>query len=1151
MVSDESRIKFETAVAKTKKRIADRKSARNKRSNSNENKEYLTIKNNKVVVVNQAGDVVRTTLRPNELSQSRELIKSYNTSIRTSDRDQTQMRSLLKKINAGTATNRDYVNYQNLSTKYGGDPEDVKKAISVAEKNKAKKSVSRTNDFFSPERSFAQNNPDMKVKDSQTVTRFYDNKNNIIGVEGGAIGQRSIFAPRDSFFTESKIKDLELMSSARMIMQKETPKSGVETFLSSSFNKAQELTGFNSGSFNEIQRAFKEPFVNAKPFVDKALRTFNIKSDDPFNRETSAFKLVDKADTFISEKLLLVPKDFHTAKRLATLDEFKGSDNFMRFAGSGDVIIPLHQGVSKLSSSAKGFSRGLLQNTYEDWDKKGNDKLDKLLMPFAPFADSPTANLRNIGNVALTGASGLVSHAGLDLAYIAAKKPITTTATIGGILVANAALPGTAGVAGTAFSIKDWISRPTASDKALAFGGDVAISAISWGAPRAIEASITRLDPSFSKVTSDSFGRKKVSELKTVGGDVIEVDIVPQGYKAGKLDIDIKGVLKDYKGDIPYKTGDLFLPRANSLKQQQILNIFKGDKDIAISGSFSQQVLLRKEFNRGFDDLDIGSKNPKLTTEKILSNIDDVGVRTQPTALTIFDTKSGKDLVDIVPLKISEGGFATKYPFIQVEGVNLIDARARLAGKSQALSQGIKIDKTTGDINFLTGGKAELDFSSQSVKGGFGSSFAEQSKFVGQKGNIITAQVDLFPKKLFGKFKDDILIHKPNLKANDLEGSFFASSWDFVTKNPQLRGSRLGTSSAASFDDLFSGDVQFGRGRPQSILFEQHKVADIPENLQGLWLDAKKGGEGSSAYNKFFTEYKDFQMTPTGEFKAYGFKGGEAELTLSPFETIRGKGKIGVTLVDNQKVTFIQAEVVKASPELASLQIKELDNTLSRNDVFKLETLRDVESKGLSSYKDSRPFIDPFDYAGSFDRGSSFSAYPTHTLSSSSRGSSSLSPLGFSSKGVSSQNIGFSSFPQSSSFPKSSLLTSSSSRGSISKNSPSLISSPASVLSSSSSLGFSSSPLGSSGVMSSPSPRASTPFSFISPTPTIFNFKPKTGRGTKSINVFRGFSQRTAYNPTITSLTFGLEGSPSKFGVKTGLSLRPVKKLKNSFEVRL
>jgi hypothetical protein len=153
-----------TVRNKTEKRIADRKAAFNKRksssSSNNTNQEFITVKDRKVVIVNSAGETLRETLTKQEkaAADKNNLVNNYLTNINQQNKDRSQAIAIERKINTGSANNKDYVDYLNINAKYGNDLGNVKQAIQIGEQNKQIKNYKpKQTDIFIP--SQKQNKP--------------------------------------------------------------------------------------------------------------------------------------------------------------------------------------------------------------------------------------------------------------------------------------------------------------------------------------------------------------------------------------------------------------------------------------------------------------------------------------------------------------------------------------------------------------------------------------------------------------------------------------------------------------------------------------------------------------------------------------------------------------------------------------------------------------------------------------------------------------------------------------------------------------------------------------------------------------------------------------------------------------------------------
>ena len=202
---------------------------------------------------------------------------------------------------------------------------------------------------------------------------------------------------------------------------------------------------------------------------------------------------------------------------------------------------------------------------------------------------------------------------------------------------------------------------------------------------------------------------------------------------------------------------------------------------------------------------------------------------------------------------------------------------------------------------------------SPAVRGGFGYTFTEQAAFAGQTVDVATAQ-----RGLFSPFQRRIVVDKPG--DIPLERTLFVSPPDPVTGDPVLRASRL-FPREGTLADVLAGSTGIGvPGRPQALVFQGVRVADIPSDLQPLFRRALAGDRVAEA--EFFRRFQTRQLTPTGEFQPLGFRSTEAEFTLAPGSVVERGRVLGVTLIEDatgfhRRVPLIEARIGQASPEVA------------------------------------------------------------------------------------------------------------------------------------------------------------------------------------------------------------------------------------------
>jgi len=909
--------------------------------------EFMTIRNNKVVIVNKKGTVLRTTIKPSEIKTSNELIKNYNKSLREQGRDQKKARNIISKVNAGTATNKDYVGLLNINTKYGTNLDNVRQAINVGETNKQLLNIKPPKTFYSPEQNFIDNNPNLEVAKQFQVKRIYNDKNQIVGIEG--FGQ-SRASPAGAFFKESDVRKAELTATAGLRLAEKREQDNLPER-----SPAGKLLD-NAGGF--IDTSLGKVGINLTEEKEDFSKGFNIMK----SQVKSDYKSVKD---FANKNFALINTTQEKGVSIGPVIESTIANNFLLGVEGGEVK-PLYQVLEKKR-----------EKTLELGTAQANKMVESFTAEYKPLkvAGLTLLNERQVQSTTIgANVAGELGLGVVDMALLLGSKatryPVTTTSLVVAGVGAYSIAPTITAGAFVGLNAYDWVSRPTAEEKFLAVGGDLGLSMIAVGGPKIIEAGVTKLNPKYAKVEVDAIGRKVIKGVD-VGDDTrkIDIELVPAGKRGLNAQVNPKMLLEEYGDAIPFSKSPN-IPKTTKF-QQDFLDILKEDEikfatDSSVGGSFAQKALLKK--SRPFGDLDIVTDDPLLIAMKTKEKFGDmVAIKKQ----TITDSPLGTfdiykvaqrqsdgsliHIADIDPIRFAEEGLASKYGTVEIDGLPITDIRSRFIAKVQQASRGKRTAKVLEDIKILSDG--QLTMNSQSMRGAFGWSFAEQAVFIDTTGDVISAQRGLFKNQMFNNYKQDILVNKPNFDGSDsLEASFFASPPDITSGNPQLRASRLGlySDSRASFEDVLSGNVQIGKGKPQAVLFPDAKIADIPDNLKGIFAKAKAGDKTAEA--DFLKQYKEYQMKPTGEFKPFGYGGGEAELTLSPQEIISGEGQAGVTLINNQRVSIIKAKVKQASPELAELQIKATKGALTNEETIKFNTLLDEES-GILSTKNVKPII--------------------------------------------------------------------------------------------------------------------------------------------------------------------------------------------------
>jgi len=315
-------------------------------------------------------------------------------------------------------------------------------------------------------------------------------------------------------------------------------------------------------------------------------------------------------------------------------------------------------------------------------------------------------------------------------------------------------------------------------------------------------------------------GTKIIKNVKGVG----DIEVIPQG-KIPKLKVDpLKAVkqaqLKKQLRSIPK------IPKTSKI-EKEILKIVKKRGD-AVTGSFAQRTLLKKQFARKPKDIDIVTRNQEALKKAIKAKlkgrvrfstlrIKDKKTGKRIKVIRVIDARTRKLIADLDPISAAEEGFIRKFGLTKHKGLKLVRPEARLAAKVAQLgkitrkTRPEKIKKIKKDIEALTGGRLKPE-----TRGGFGFSKKELQKFVGKVGPITTAQINLLGKGI---------LKSRQLK---LKRWLFASPFNPKTGRAQFRVSRLGITKdneARLLDLLGLGDkVSFRKSKPQIYVFPKEKI---------------------------------------------------------------------------------------------------------------------------------------------------------------------------------------------------------------------------------------------------------------------------------------------------------------------------------------
>ena len=219
-------------------------------------------------------------------------------------------------------------------------------------------------------------------------------------------------------------------------------------------------------------------------------------------------------------------------------------------------------------------------------------------------------------------------------------------------------------------------------------------------------------------------------------------------------------------------------------------------------------------------------------------------------------------------------------------------------------------------------------------------------------------------KRLLNKFDRGVITKSEAIKLNSLiksqkakgllERSFFADP------NLNIRPSRLGivNNKKSRFLDYFTEDITFRKPKPQILLFNDVKVASFPKSLSRV---ASKIKRGITLTKKEASDFLEWQLKQSSNFKPVGFTTAESEVTLAPGTMIKKVKKVGVTTIKGKSVPIIQVR-----PYLPTGRIKNLLKRLFKNDLSTAEkrTLNNALKRetgfnyGLSSsYKAGAKYI--------------------------------------------------------------------------------------------------------------------------------------------------------------------------------------------------
>lgn len=490
------------------------------------------------------------------------------------------------------------------------------------------------------------------------------------------------------------------------------------------------------------------------------------------------------------------------------------------------------------------------------------------------------------------------------------------------------------------------------------FGTAKAINALEKGGTKVLGKVIAK------DIKTSALGVKTIKNVKGVG----DIEITPRG-SIPKLDVDPLKAVREAKLRKQLRSTPK-IPKTSQI-EKEILKVVKKRGD-AVTGSFAQETLLKKQFARRHKDIDIVTTNQqglKKAIEKKLRgrvrfstlNIKDKRTGKSIRVIRVIDKRTNKVVADIDPLKLAEEGFIKKFGLTSHKGLKIVRPEARLASKVQQLGKITrktgkkKIKKIKKDIELATGKKGQLD--TPSIRGGFGFSKKELQKFVGKSGPITTAQINLLGKGI---------LTPSQLK---LKRWLFASPFDLKTGKAQFRVSRLGITKdnqARLLDLVGLGDeISFKKSRPQIYVFPKEKLFPAGKKLNRAvasrtskgFVVPKFSSELEVVLGKGFIIKRgktlsrvniDGRIVPIIEMKKVRLTGQSKKLIARRSKTINElrKGKLSAS----QKRTF--RSKLKREDARLNRQLKKetgLDYNLGATRKIKKTRHVNLKSKGLSS----------------------------------------------------------------------------------------------------------------------------------------------------------------------------------------------------------
>lgn len=378
-------------------------------------------------------------------------------------------------------------------------------------------------------------------------------------------------------------------------------------------------------------------------------------------------------------------------------------------------------------------------------------------------------------------------------------------------------------------------------------------------------------------------------KFTTQSGRQIDVSLTPPGKKP-RLGVDLEEFIRTYRDDIQRKATPE-MPTNLSSTQKRLLSVVR-ETDSVIGGGLARNIVFESTAVRKFlptSDLDIGVSNLKLFKKAVRTEFGK-DVTFNKLAMSTQVSIKGKPFADLVDLSVFEGRKLTleKFPDVMLGKLRVASPEALIVGKAKSLTVGVQ-PKSIKDIISGLGETPQITeaLSGAKTRGGFGWSFAEQGRYIGQSVDIISGQGSPGLSKFFSNgFKE--ALNPTQLRR--IRKHFFASP------DAELRISRVGSdTSSKSFTsiwDVLRGKAEFGGLTAGSEIFfmEKAPVSNLTPRLRKLYEKAKLYEKGDTKfikeYQDFWKEYSVFQETRTGTFKPFGQPSGEIELTLAPTEVM-------------------------------------------------------------------------------------------------------------------------------------------------------------------------------------------------------------------------------------------------------------------------